>query len=63
MKRPTEAKCVYLDSNVIHKGAQRGFVWAIFRIIGTFRRVGIGYFMVLGSSVKGNGDAACAHLV
>ncbi len=43
--------------------AQRGFVWVVFRIVGTLRSVGIGYFIVLGSSVKGNVDEACAHMV
>ena len=45
------------------KVAQRGFVWVTFRIIGTLRSVGIEYFIVLGSSVKGNVDEACAHMV
>jgi len=43
--------------------AQRGFVWVTFRIVGTFRSFGIGYSIVLNSSVKGNVDEACAHLV
>jgi len=38
-------------------------VWVFFRIIGTLRSFGIGYFIVQNSSVKGNVDEACAHLV
>src|SRR4030065_695021 len=43
--------------------AQRGFVWIFFRIIGTLRSIGIGYSIVLNSSVKGNVDEARADMV
>ena len=43
--------------------AQRGFLWVVFCNIVALRSNGIGYFMVLDSSAKGNVDAACAHMV
>jgi hypothetical protein len=38
-------------------------MWVVLRILGTFRSFGIGYFIVLGTSVKGNVDEARAIMV
>ena len=54
--------CVSILREIFLK-TQRGIVWVIFRIIGTLQSFGIGYFIVLNSSVKGNVDEACAHMV
>jgi hypothetical protein len=43
--------------------AQRGFVWVILYAVDAFRWVGIGCFIILGSSVKGNDDEAGAIVV
>lgn len=51
LKNPPRSVRELLDTFL----AQRGFVWVIFRVLGTLRSVGIGYFIVPGSWGKGSG--------